>query len=103
MIRILPMFLAALFTLAIAYAQPAVKPENKPYRVVASGKEVTIKSTKDIRAVMVWTAGGHRILEQKDINATSFTFSIGISGKVFFLLVELKGNERYTEKIGLRE
>ena len=103
MIRTLTIFLATLFTLVITHAQPAAKAENKPYRVVASGKQVTIKSTKDIRSVMVWTAGGHRILEQKDINATSFTFSIGISGKVFFLLVELKGNERYTEKIGLRE
>jgi hypothetical protein len=82
-------------------AQPAGKNENKPYSILTSGKQVTIKSTKEILGIMVWTADGHRIVEQKGINAASFTFSIGISGKVFFLLLELKGNKRYTEKIGM--
>lgn len=90
-----------LMTMA-ADAQPEVKKESKPYRIITSGKQVTIKSTKDIRSIMVWTASGHRIVEQKDIHASSFSFSVTISSKIVFLLIELKGNEKYTEKLGLR-
>lgn len=93
--------LAALFIATLLQAQPAGKKEDRPYRVTTSGKQVTIKSTKDILGIMVWTSSGHRIVEQKDIHAASFTFSIGTSGRVFFLMLELKGNERFTEKIGI--
>lgn len=94
-------FLTALFMTILLQAQPVAKKENKPYRILTAGKQITIKSTKDILGIMVWTASGHRIIEQKDINTTSFSFSIDISGKIFFLMLELKGNERYTEKIGV--
>lgn len=97
------MILVTLFATSWSVAQPVNKNAAKPYRILTSGKEVTIKSTKPIQAVMVWTASGHRIVEQKNINAASFTFSIRISEKIFFAMVQYKDNERYTEKIGLRE
>ena len=74
----------------------------KPYRILTSGKQITVKSTKDIQSIMVWTASGHRIVEQKEINAPYYSFTIGVNEKVFFLMLELKGAERYTEKIGVR-
>jgi hypothetical protein len=74
----------------------------KPYRILTSGKQITIKSSKDIQSIMVWTASGHRIVEQKEVNAGSYTFTVGVNEKIFFLMLELKGEERYTEKIGIR-
>ena len=51
---------------------------------------------------MVWTASGHRVVEQKEINTSSYTFNININEKVFFLMVEFEGSKPYTEKIGIR-
>lgn len=73
----------------------------KPYRILTSGKQITVKSTRDITSIMVWTASGHRIIEQKEINAPSFTFRVGVNEKIFFVMLELKGERRYTEKIGV--
>jgi hypothetical protein len=74
----------------------------KPYRILTSGKQITVKSTKDIQSIMVWTATGHRIIEQKEVNTSSFTFTVGMNEKVFFLMLEFKGEQRFTEKIGVR-
>ena len=81
--------------------EPARK-ETKPYKVLTSGKEITIKSNKNIQHVMLWTSNGHRVVEQKEINAASFTFSIPIDEKIFFLMVGLEGEKIYTEKIGVK-
>lgn len=86
------------------HAQPdndPLKNEPKPYRIFTSGKQITVKSTKDIKSVMVWTASGHRIVEQNEINANSYSFRININEKIFFLMLELQGEKRYTEKIGI--
>jgi hypothetical protein len=74
----------------------------RPYKILTSGKQVTIKSTKNIKNVMVWTASGHRVVEQKEINTSSYTFNININEKVFFLMIEFEGLKPYTEKIGIR-
>lgn len=79
-----------------------VKKENKPYKVLTTGKEITIKSGKNIQHVMLWTSNGHRVVEQKEINAASFTFTIPINEKIFFLMVGLEGEKIYTEKIGVK-
>jgi hypothetical protein len=84
-----------------AGSQPAKK-ENKPYKVLTSGKEITIKCNKNIQHVMVWTTDGHRVVEQKEINAGSFTFTIPINEKLFFMMVGLEGGKIYTEKIGIQ-
>lgn len=93
-----------LFACSIAYtqAQSSVN-DPKPYRILTQGKQITIRGTQSIKSVMVWTASGHRIVEQKDINAPTYTFRIGVNEKVFFLMLELEGEKRFTEKIGIRE
>jgi hypothetical protein len=82
-------------------AQP-VKKETKPYKVLTSGKQVTIKSNKTIQQVMLWTSGGHRVVEQREINTGTVTFTIPVNEKVFFLMVGLEGRKIYTEKIGIQ-
>ena len=51
---------------------------------------------------MVWTSGGDRILEQKDINASSYNFRISVSEKIFFIMVRLVDGKTYSEKIGVQ-
>lgn len=79
-----------------------IKKESKPYRILTSGKQITIKSTKDIRSVMVWTASGHRIVEQREINAPSYSFNVGVNEKIFFVMLEFANEQRFTEKIGVQ-
>lgn len=90
----------------VSHAQPEndspVRKEIKPYKVLCSGKQITIKSVKNIQHVMLWTTGGHRVVEQREINACSCTFTIPTSEKIFFLMVGLEGGKIYTEKIGIQ-
>lgn len=99
--------LCAIFSLSLLFftmeAQTVNTPwENKPYKVLTSGKQVTIKSGKTIDHVMVWTAGGDRVVEQKNINASSFSVDLPVNQKQFFLMISLKDGRRYTERIGIR-
>lgn len=82
-------------------AQPGKK-ETKPYKVVTAGKQLTIKSNKNIQHVMLWTSSGHRVVEQRGINATSFSFEIPVNEKLFFLMIGLTGGKIFTEKIGVQ-
>jgi len=100
-------FLSLLFQ--VSQSQPTgstddspLKKAAKPYKVLTAGKDITIKSTKDIQHIMLWTAGGNRVLEQKEINASSYTFTIPVNDKAFFLMIGLTNGKIYTEKIGVR-
>ena len=75
---------------------------NKPYRILTSGKLVTIKSTKTIKNVMVWTSGGNRIIEDKNVNTSSYNFRITVNEKTFFIMVQLMDGKTYSEKIGVQ-
>jgi hypothetical protein len=94
------------FLFFISKAQPAgnqsIKKEIRPYTILTSGKQITIKSGMNIQHVMIWTTSGHRVVEQRDINAVSYTFTISIDEKIFFLMVGLEGGRIYTEKIGIQ-
>jgi hypothetical protein len=86
-------------------AQPDIDPgkkEYKPYRILTSGKQVTIKSTKNILNIMVWTASGHRIVEQRDLKATTYSFQANSREKVYFIMIQYEGLKPYTEKIGVK-
>jgi hypothetical protein len=97
--------LTAMLLLSVLFiageAQP-VKKETKPYKVLTTGRQLTIKSTKSIQNVMLWTTGGDRVVEQKSINNNSITIDIPINRKAFFLMVELSNGKVYTEKIGIQ-
>ncbi len=79
-----------------------LKTETKPYKILTAGKQITIKSTKDIKHIMLWTTSGNRVVEQKDINKTSLTINIPVNQKAFFIMIGLVGGKIYTEKIGIQ-
>jgi hypothetical protein len=78
------------------------KAEAIPFKVLTSGKQITIKSSKNIKSIMVWTASGHRIIEQKDVNASTYNFRISVNEKIFFVMLQLIDGKIYSEKIGVR-
>jgi hypothetical protein len=98
--RLLAIIALSVSLLAVQ-AQP-LKKENRPYKVLTSGRQLTIKSSKTIQHVMLWTTGGDRVVEQKDINNSSFTIDIPINRKTFFLMVGLSDGKVYTQKIGVQ-
>jgi len=79
-----------------------IEKTSKPYRILTTGKTVTIKSSKNIKSVMVWTSGGHRIIEEKNLNSSSYNFRITVNEKVFFIMVQLADGKTYSEKIGVQ-
>ncbi len=91
-------------TLWVSAAQSGtVAPAEKPYKVHTTGKQLTIKSNNTIKNVMLWTTGGYRVVEQKEINAHFFIVNIPVHQKTFFLMIGLSNGRIYTEKIGLSE
>ncbi|MET0463683.1 MAG: hypothetical protein ABW007_11030 [Chitinophagaceae bacterium] len=105
--KILPVVALLLSALAIE-AQPILaatteksKPA-KPYRILTSGKQITIKSNKDIRNIMVWSSNGNRILEQKEINADSYIFRLTVNEKILFIRIQLTDGKVYSERLGIR-
>lgn len=94
---------ASLFVSQAQLETTPAKKESKPYKVLTAGKQITIKSNKEIKHVMLWTAGGNRVVEQREINNSSFTLTIPVNQRAFFLMVGLSDGKIYTEKIGLRD
>jgi hypothetical protein len=81
---------------------PAGINESKPYKILTSGKQITIKSTKNIESIMVWTATGHRIVEQRQVNTATYSFNVNVNEKVFFIMIGYPGLKPFTEKIGVQ-
>lgn len=94
----------SLFVLA-ARAQPVsdipAAKESKPYKVLTSGKQVTIKSTKGIKQVMVWSTNGNRIVEHRAVNNSLYSFTVPSNHKTCYIMVGLDDGKVYTEKIGI--
>jgi len=78
------------------------KTEKKPFKILNNGKKITVQSSKEINKILVWTASGHRIVEQQDVNATSYSFTPTVNEKIFFVMIELKNGNVYTEKVGVQ-
>ena len=97
-------FLSLLFigSQAQPLSNQPVKKETRPYKILTSGKQITVKSTKNIQNIMLWTTDGHRVVEQREINSSSYSFTIPINEKIYFLMIGMDGGKIYTEKIGIR-
>jgi hypothetical protein len=74
----------------------------KPYRILATGKQITIRSSQSIRSVLVWSSDGNRVLEQRDINTSTYSFKLSLGERVYFMMVELVGGKRYSEKLAVQ-
>lgn len=94
-----------LFLNPVSAQSATAKIENKstvPFRIHTSGKRITIQSKQNIQAIMVWTAAGHRVIEQKEINSNIYTFDITIAEKIFFVRVDMEDGKVFTRKIGVQ-
>ena len=89
---------------AKSFPQSSTETENssKPYKILTTGKTVTIRSAKNIKSVMVWTSAGHRIIEEKNLNTGNYTFRVTVNEKLFFMMVQLADGKTYSEKIGVQ-
>ena len=74
----------------------------RPYKLLNSGRQITIRSTKNLKHVLLWTTGGNRIVEHKEINHNNLVVDIPLNQKTFFLMIALNDGKVYTEKIGIR-
>jgi hypothetical protein len=77
-------------------------PAPKPYKVLTNGRQITFQSKLTIRSMMVWTASGHRIVEEKNIDETSYSFNATAKERIFFVMLEFADGKRFTEKIGIK-
>ena len=77
-------------------------PSAKPFKVLTNGKQITIQSKQNLKSLMVWTASGHRIVEEKDLTTNSYSFTIPAKEKVFFMVIETAEGKKFTEKMGVK-
>ncbi len=80
-----------------------VETAAKPYKLITSGTNVTIRSTTAIKSILVWTAEGKRIVEEKEINATNYNFRLTANARYFFIRIQMKDGKSFSEKIGTRQ
>ena len=79
-----------------------IEKASRPYRILTNGKTVTIKSVKNIRNLLVWTSGGRRIIEEKNLNTNNYNFRVTVNEKLFFVMVQLADGKTFSEKIGIQ-
>ncbi|HEV8506222.1 MAG TPA: hypothetical protein VGQ53_12505 [Chitinophagaceae bacterium] len=77
--------------------------ESKPFRILTNGKQITVQSNRNISKIIVWTSGGNRFVEQSNVEASSYNFTIPAKEKFVFMMLELEGGKRFTEKIGIQQ
>ena len=97
----------SLFVTLIAPAQSYNSDKNeisaaKPYKILTNGKRITVQAKHNIKTVFVWTSNGHRVVEQKEINTTSYSFNITVPEKLFFMRIDMEDGNKFTQKIGVQ-
>jgi hypothetical protein len=103
-------FLLVLLLTSFAFIHAQAKPLRseetkstvKPFKILTNGRQITIQAKQNIKSVMLWTAGGHRFIEEKDLKTTSYTFTFPPKEKICFLMIETAEGKRFTEKIGVQ-
>lgn len=75
--------------------------ETKPYKIITTGKQLTIRSNKALDKIMVWTTDGHRIVEQKGIRSNVITLTVPVYRPYYFVMIGLNDGKIYTEKIAM--
>ena len=98
--RLVPVFLLVLLFVFRGHAQDPGN-SDKPYKIMTSGRQLTIKSAVAINQVMLWTISGNRVVERKGISTTSCVVDIPVYQKAFYLMIGLNNGKVYTEKIGV--
>ena len=83
-------------------SETATSTTAKPFKVLTNGKQITIQSKQNLRSLMVWTASGHRFVEEKELTANSYTFTVPSKEKIFYMMIETAEGKRFTEKMGVK-
>lgn len=79
------------------------KSAARPFRILSNGQHITIESNKNINNVIVWTASGNRFVEQTNIQSVSYNFTVPSKEKYVFIMLQLEGGKRFTEKVGIHQ
>ena len=74
----------------------------KPFKVLTNGKQITIQTKQNLKSIMVWTASGHRFVEEKNLTTNSYSFTVPSKEKIFYLMIETAEGKRFTEKMGVK-
>ena len=74
----------------------------KPFKVLTNGKQITVQSKQNLRSLIVWTASGHRFVEEKDLTTNSYSFIVPAKEKIFYIMLETAEGKRFTEKMGVK-
>ena len=83
----------------------ATEKAPSPFKILTSGKRITVQSknsNNNIKRILVWTSSGHRIVEQHDLEVSSYAFTVPGNERFFFLMLEMKDGKRYTDKFGVQ-
>lgn len=83
---------------------PGTEKTPPPFKILTSGKSIIVQgknSNNNIKRILVWTSSGHRIVEQHDLDVSSYYFTVPVNEKIFFLMVEMQDGKKFTEKIGI--
>ena len=86
----------------LTIAEKTTASSAKPFKVLTNGKQITIQSKQNLRSLMVWTASGHRIVEEKDLKTNSYSFTAPAKEKVFYMVIETNDGKKFTEKMGVK-
>ena len=74
----------------------------KPFKVLTNGNRITIQSKQNLKSLIVWTASGHRFVEEKDLTTNSYSFTIPVKENIFYIMLETAEGKRFTEKMGVK-
>ena len=74
----------------------------KPFKVLTNGKQITIQSKQNLRSLMVWTASGHRFVEEKELTTNSYSFTVPAKENIFYIMLETAEGKRFTERMGVK-
>jgi len=74
----------------------------KPFKVLTNGKQITIQSKQNLKSLMVWTASGHRFVEEKELTSNSYSFTVPTKEKIFYIMLETAEGKRFTERMGVK-
>jgi hypothetical protein len=74
----------------------------KPFKVLTNGKQITIQSKQNLKSLMVWTASGHRFVEEKELTSNSYSFTVPAKEKIFYIMLETAEGKRFTERMGVK-
>ena len=75
---------------------------SKPYKILTNGKQITIQLKQNLKSLIVWTASGHRIVEEKAIKTSTYSFTVPAKEKIFYMKIETANGKRFTEKMGVK-